>query len=218
MEYRWDDAQAQKIAIESRSTPGSEELELLVYLRLPEGASFEATLREARRLEKTLAGRPEIDHWVDFVGAGAPRFYLPLNVQLTQPNFAQFVITEKSVDDRAKLERWLASTLRNSFPAVRTRVSPLETGPSVGYPVQFRVSGSDLGTVREIAEKVAATMKDDARTTGVHFDWDEPGERSVRFEIDQQKARGLGITSEAVASFLAISSRSWAVSCSLPSL
>jgi multidrug efflux pump subunit AcrB len=184
--------------------PSSERPELLVDMRLPEGASFEATLREAARLEKTLAGRPEIDHLVDFVGAGAPRFYLPLDVQLTQPNFAQFVITAKSVDERTKLERWLASTLRNSFPAVRARVSPLETGPSVGYPVQFRVSGSDLGTVREIAEKVAATMKADDRTTGVHFDWDEPGERSVRFEIDQQKARGLGVTSEDVASFLAM--------------
>jgi multidrug efflux pump len=184
--------------------PSSERPELLVDLRLPEGASFEATLREAGRLEKTLAGRPEIDHWVDFVGAGAPRFYLPLDVQLTQPNFAQFVITAKSVDDRARLERWIASTLQSSFPAARTRVSRLETGPSVGYPVQFRVSGNDLGTVREIAEKVAATMKADARTTGVHFDWDEPGERSVRFEIDQQKARELGVTSEDVSSFLAM--------------
>ncbi|MGF6873766.1 efflux RND transporter permease subunit [Paraburkholderia sp. MM5477-R1] len=184
--------------------PSSERPELLVDMRLPEGASFEATLREAARLEKTLAGRPEIDHLVDFVGAGAPRFYLPLDVQLPQPNFAQLVITAKSVDDRAKLERWLASTLPNSFPAVRARVSPLQTGPSVGYPVQFRVSGSDLATVREIAEKVAATMKADARTTGVHFDWDEPGERSVRFEIDQQKARELGVTSEDVASFLAM--------------
>ncbi|HEX3382492.1 MAG TPA: efflux RND transporter permease subunit [Paraburkholderia sp.] len=184
--------------------PSSERPELLVDMRLPEGASFEATLREAARLEKTLAGRPEIDHLVDFVGAGAPRFYLPLDVQLTQPNFAQFVITAKSVDDRAKLERWLASTLQKSFPAVRARVSPLETGPSVGYPVQFRVSGNDLGTVREIAEKVAATMKANAHTRGVHFDWDEPGERSVRFEIDQQKARELGVTSEDVGSFLAM--------------
>ncbi|MCC8404572.1 efflux RND transporter permease subunit [Paraburkholderia sp. MMS20-SJTN17] len=184
--------------------PSSERPELLIDVRLPEGASFEATLREAARLERTLAGRPEIDHLVDFVGAGAPRFYLPLDVQLTQPNFAQFVVTAKSVDDRAKLERWLAGTLQKGFPAVRTRVSPLETGPSVGYPVQFRVSGSDLGIVREIAEKVAAIMKDDDRTTGVHFDWDEPGERSVRFEIDQQKARERGVSSEDVGSFLAM--------------
>jgi multidrug efflux pump subunit AcrB len=184
--------------------PSSERPELLVDMRLPEGASFEATLREAERLEKTLAGRPEIDHLVDFVGTGAPRFYLPLDVQLPHANFAQIVITAKSVDARERLARWLASTLQNSFPAARTRVSPLETGPAVGYPVQFRVSGNDLGTVRNIAEKVAATMKADARTTGVHFDWDEPGERSVRFEIDQQKARELGVTSEDVSSFLAM--------------
>ncbi|MFP3740563.1 hypothetical protein, partial [Burkholderia sp. SIMBA_019] len=80
--------------------PSSDRPELLVDVRLPEGASFDATLREAKRLEKVLVGRPEIDHSVNFVGTGAPRFYLPLDQQLTQPNFAQFVITAKSVKER----------------------------------------------------------------------------------------------------------------------
>ncbi|RKP52843.1 efflux RND transporter permease subunit [Trinickia fusca] len=184
--------------------PSSDRPELLIDVRLPEGASFDATLRESKRLEKTLDGRPEIDHFVDFVGTGAPRFYLPLDQQLPQPNFAQFVVTAKSVEDREKLARWLDTTLENDFPAVRTRLSRLENGPPVGYPVQFRVSGDDIATVRGIAEKVAATMRADARTRNVQFDWDEPGERSVSFEIDQQKARALGVTSQDVSSFLAM--------------
>ncbi|TKC90277.1 efflux RND transporter permease subunit [Trinickia terrae] len=184
--------------------PSSDRPELLVDVRLPEGASFDATLRQAERLEKTLAGRPEIDHYADFVGSGAPRFYLPLDQQLTLPNFAQFVITAKSVEDREKLARWLDGTLRENFPAIRTRLSRLENGPPVGYPVQFRVSGDDIATVRSIAEKVAATMRADRRTTGVQFDWDEPAERSVRFEIDQKKAREVGVTSQDVSSFLAL--------------
>jgi multidrug efflux pump len=185
--------------------PSSDRPELLVDVRLPEGASFDATLRQAQRLEKTLAGRPEIDHFVDFVGTGAPRFYLPLDQQLQQPNFAQFVITAKSVEEREKLATWLAGTLRERFPAIRTRLSRLENGPPVGYPVQFRVSGDDIATVRSISEKVAAVMRADHRTTGVQFDWDEPAERSVRFDIDQKKARAVGVTSQDVSSFLAMS-------------
>ncbi|MCA8220739.1 efflux RND transporter permease subunit [Burkholderia multivorans] len=184
--------------------PSSDRPELLVDLRLPEGASFAATLRETQRVEQAIAKRPEIDHWVNFVGSGAPRFYLPLDQQLQLPNFAQFVITAKSVEDREKLASWLETTLRDRFPAVRWRLSRLENGPPVGYPVQFRVSGDDIATVRSIADKVAATMRGDARTVNVQFDWDEPAERSVRFELDQKKARELNVTSQDVSSFLAM--------------
>ncbi|QQJ95681.1 efflux RND transporter permease subunit [Burkholderia ambifaria] len=184
--------------------PSSDRPELLVDVRLPEGASFAATLRETERLEKILDKRPEIDHSVNFVGSGAPRFYLPLDQQLQLPNFAQFVVTAKSVKDREKLATWLETTLRDQFPAVRWRLSRLENGPPVGYPVQFRVSGDDIATVRSIAEKVAATMRGDARTVNVQFDWDEPAERSVRFELDQKKARALNVTSQDVSSFLAM--------------
>jgi len=184
--------------------PSSDRPELLVDMRLPEGASFEATLREAKRLEKTLDGRPEIDHFVDFVGTGAPRFYLPLDQQLQQPNFAQFVVTAKSVEDREKLARWLDTQLENQFPGVRTRLSRLENGPPVGFPIQFRVSGDDIATVRSIAEKVASMVRADTRTRNVQFDWDEPAERSLSFEIDQMKAHELGVTSQDVSNFLAM--------------
>ncbi|AOJ09904.1 efflux RND transporter permease subunit [Burkholderia mayonis] len=184
--------------------PSSDRPELLVDLRLPEGASFDATLKQAQRFEKLIEKRPEIDHSVNFVGSGAPRFYLPLDQQLQLPNFAQFVITAKSVEDREKLSAWLAPMLRDQFPAVRTRISRLENGPPVGYPVQFRVSGDSIATTRSIAEKVAATMRADSRAVNVQFDWDEPAERSVRFELDQHKARELNVTSQDVAGFLAM--------------
>ncbi|GAU06761.1 efflux RND transporter permease subunit [Burkholderia stabilis] len=184
--------------------PNSERPELLVDMRLPEGASFDATLREAKRLEKALDGRPEIDHVVDFVGTGAPRFYLPLDQQLQQPNFAQFVIAARDVETRDRLSHWLESTLATGFPTVRTRVARLENGPPVGFPIKFRISGDDIATVRGIAEKVADKVRADARTRNVQFDWDEPAERSVSFEIDQLKARQLGVTSEDVSSFLAM--------------
>ncbi|GAB3626665.1 Cobalt-zinc-cadmium resistance protein CzcA [Pandoraea terrae] len=184
--------------------PSSDRPELLVDLRLQEGASFDATLRETTRLEKALDGRPEIDHTVSFVGSGAPRFYLPLDQQLAQPNFAQLVVTTKSVKDREALARWLAPKLREEFPSVRTRLSRLENGPPVGFPVQFRVSGDDIATVRKFADQVAAVMRADNRTSDVQLDWDEPSQRSVRFEVDQQKARALGVSSDDISNFIAM--------------
>ncbi|MFY0475554.1 efflux RND transporter permease subunit [Achromobacter marplatensis] len=184
--------------------PSSDRTELLVDVRLQEGASFAATLRQVERLEKALDGRPEIDHSVSFVGTGAPRFYLPLDQQLATPNFAQLVITAHSVEDREKLAQWLTPMLRQEFPAIRTRLSRLENGPPVGYPVQFRVSGDKISDVRAVAEKVAAEVRADSSSVNVQFDWDEPSERSVRFEIDQQKARELGISSSDISDFLAM--------------
>jgi multidrug efflux pump subunit AcrB len=184
--------------------PNSERPELLVDLRLPEGASFEATLRESKRLEKVLDGKPGIDHFVDFVGTGAPRFYLPLDQQLQQPNFAQFIVTAKDVETREALMHWLDGKLEKDFSGVRTRVARLENGPPVGFPIKFRVSGDDIATVRTLADTVAQKVRADSRTRNVQFDWDEPAERSISFEIDQNRARQLGVTSEDVSSFLAM--------------
>jgi multidrug efflux pump subunit AcrB len=185
--------------------PSSERPELLVDIRLPEGASFAATLREAQRFEAELANRPEVDHYVDFVGSGAPRFYLTLDEQLAAPNLAQFVIVTKSVKAREQLRTALGTLLAEHFPSVRTRVTRLENGPPVGFPVQFRVSGPEIGTVRQISERVAGAMRSDRDTTNVQFDWDEPGERSVHFEVDQLKARELNISSQDIDNYLQMS-------------
>ncbi len=184
--------------------PSSDRPELMVDLSLPEGASIDATRRETQRLETVIRDRKEVASFVSFVGSGAPRFYLPLDQKLAQPNFAQFVITARDIKQREQLMAWLEVALRRQFPELRTRVSRLENGPPVGFPVQFRVTGDDIAQVRGIAAQVAQVMRADADTTNVQFDWDEPGERSLRFDIDQSKARALGITSEDVANFLAM--------------
>ena len=185
--------------------PSSDRPELLVDFRLPEGASFAATLRQAQRFEAVLNKRPEIDHYVDFVGAGAPRFYLPLDEQLPAPNFAQFVVTAKNVKAREKLAPVLAEVLRTDYATVRTRISRLENGPPIGFPVQFRVSGPEIGTVRQLSEKVAQVMRSNPDTTNVQFDWDEPAERSVHFEVDQTRARQLNVSSQEIANYLQMS-------------
>jgi multidrug efflux pump len=191
--------------------PSSDRPELMVDLRLPEGASFAATQRQAQRFEAVLAKRPEIDHFIDFVGAGAPRFYLPLDQQLAAPNFAQFVVTARSVKDREKLIPVLNEILRTDYATVRTRISRLENGPPIGFPVQFRVTGPEIASVRQWADKVAEVMRGNPDTTNVQFDWDEPAERSVRFEIDQSKARRLNISSQDIANYLDMSLSGYSV-------
>jgi len=185
--------------------PSSDRPEVLVDLRLPEGASFAATLRQAQRLEAALKDRPEIGHYIDFVGSGAPRFYLPLDQQLPATNFSQFVITAHSVKDREKLIPVLNDILHRDFPTTRTRITRLENGPPVGFPVQFRVSGPEIATVRHWAERVAQVLRQNPDSANVQFDWDEPAERSVHFEVDQTQARRLNITSQEIANYLNMS-------------
>jgi multidrug efflux pump subunit AcrB len=185
--------------------PKSERPELLVNLRLPEGASLPATRREAERFEAFLKGRPEVDHYVDFVGAGAPRFYLSLDQELQLPNFAQFVVTAKNFEAREKLEVALTEILHSQFPMLRTRITTLENGPPVGFPVQFRVRGPQIGTVRTVAEQVAQVLRTDPDTDNVQLDWYGPAERSVHFEIDQNRARQLNVSSQDIASYLQMS-------------
>jgi len=179
--------------------PSSDRTELLVDLRLGEGASITATRAVAERMEREIATRPEVDHYVSYVGAGAPRFYLPLDQQLPRPNFAQIVVTARDVEARKRLDVFLEDTLRERFPDISGRVSALENGPPVGFPVQFRVSGDDIGKVRAIAEQVEKVMRADPGTANVQFDWDEPSTRSIHLEIDQDKARVLGLSSQDVA-------------------
>lgn len=181
--------------------PPSNRAEILVDLKLEEGASLKATEAAVKKVEAFLSKQEGIDNYVAYVGMGSPRFYLPLDQQLPQTSFAQFVVLASSLEDRNEIRQSLSDQIRLLLPEVRTRVSLLENGPPVGYPLQFRVSGEDLGLVREWAQKVAATVGDNPNTTNVHLDWGEPS-KVIKLEIDQDRARQLGVTSSELANVL----------------
>jgi len=181
--------------------PASSRPELLVDLRLPEGSSFAATLEQAKKFEGILDRESGIENYVSYVGSGSPRFYLPLDQQLTQSNFAQFVLVAKNNAERERVRDRLLTLFADDFPSLRGRVSRLENGPPVGFPVQFRVSGEDIATVRKIARETADVMREDPATRDVQFDWDEPT-KVIRLVIDQNKARLLGVSSQDLATFL----------------
>lgn len=185
--------------------PSSSRPELMVDMRLPEGGSFQATLAATERMEQFLKSQSEIASYVSYVGTGSPRFFLPLDQQLPQRNFAQFVVTARSVPAREALRTRISSELERAFPDVQGRVTRLENGPPVGFPVQFRVSGDNIAQVREIAARVADVVRADSRTTDVQYDWDGPASKTVRLQVDQEKARLLGVSSDELAQFLDMS-------------
>ncbi len=181
--------------------PASDRPELTVDMTLRQNASIHATEAQAERLEKFLAGDPDVDHFSAYVGRGAIRFILTLNVQLANPFFAQFVIVAKDVQARERLQLKLEKALAGQFPDVVARVSPLELGPPVGWPLQYRVSGPDANEVRRHALDLAGVLGADARVRHVNFDWMEPA-RQVKIQINQDEARQLGISSAALAGIL----------------
>ncbi len=182
--------------------PASDRLEVLIDVRLPEGASFAATAAEVTRLETLLAGQPGIVSYAAYTGTGTPRFFLAFSPELDQPNYAQFVINTRSIADREALLRVLNEQLdRGAFPDVRLRPSRLELGPPVGYPVQFRVIGPDPLKLRAIAADVRRVMRGNPHVRNVGDNWGQLG-KQVSLQLDQDKARRLGLTSEDVATTL----------------
>ncbi len=186
--------------VDNQFFPSSNRNELLVDLWLPQGASFQASERQAKKLEVLLQDDPNIVNYVAYVGGGAPRFYLPLAQELQHSNLTQFVIMTRDNQARETVRERLLERFREDFPEVRGRVQRLENGPPIGYPLQVRVSGGDgdHARLRRIAEEVATVMRANPYTDNVHFDWNEL-DKVIRLDIDQDKARVMGISSQELA-------------------
>jgi multidrug efflux pump subunit AcrB len=187
--------------VEQQFFPASDRPELLVDLRLAQNASIKATQEQVKRFEQVLASDPDILYHTMYVGSGAVRFYLPLNVQLETPNFAQAVVVTRSYAVRDQVRERLERVLENHFDTLMARVQPLALGPPVEWPIQYRISGPDVSEVRRVSGEVAGLIRNHPRTRLVNFNWNELS-KSVHIEIDQDKARRLGLTSEQVATSL----------------
>ena len=181
--------------------PDSTRPELMVDIELAEGASLTATQAQAHKLEALLKQREGIANYVGYVGTGSPRFYLPLDQQLPATNFAQFVVLASDMKSREAVRDWLLKEVVPQFADVQMRVTRLENGPPVGYPVQFRVSGEHIDRVQAIAAQVADKVRQNPHTTNVNLNWSEPS-KVVRLVVDQDRARALGVSSAQIAQFL----------------
>jgi len=181
--------------------PDSTRLELMVDIKLAEGSSLKATEAQVDKLEALLKGHKGLKNYVAYVGTGSPRFYLPLDQQLPQTSFAQFVLLADDIKSREEVRKWLIDTFATKFTDVTARVTRLENGPPVGYPIQFRVSGEHIDQVRALALQIADKVRANKNVANVNLDWQEPS-KVVRLVVDQDRARALGVSSAQLAGFL----------------
>jgi multidrug efflux pump subunit AcrB len=173
--------------------PNSSRPELVIDLRLKEGSSFAATTEQVRKMETALAKDQDVDFFTAYTGAGAPRFYLALNPELPNAGYAQFIVMTQDLEARERVRSRLMASADQQFPQAWVRVTRLELGPPVGYPVQFRVVGPDTQVVRKIARDVEKMVAANPKVRNVQLDWNDPV-RTLKVQLDQDKARALGLT------------------------
>ncbi len=178
--------------------PSATHPELIVELRLKEGASFAATTEQVEKMEAVLAKDADVKYYDAYTGAGSPRFYLALTPELPNPGYAVFVVMTKDIDARERVRSRLMASVGEQFPDVWVRIWRLEMGPPVGFPVQFRVVGPDTQKVREIAREVEHVVASNPKVRDVQLDWNDPV-RTLRVDLDQDKARVLGLAPADVA-------------------
>jgi multidrug efflux pump len=188
--------------VQQQFFPSSDRPELIVDFTLPQNASIAETNRQMQKFEQDmLANNPDVDHWSVYVGQGAPRFILSFDVETPDPSFGQVVVVTKGLDVRDRTRAQLQEYLRKTFPGTDAFVKLLDIGPPVGRPVQYRISGPDIQTVRRLSEELAGVMATNPNLDEVVYDWHEPA-RVVRVNVSQDMARRLGVSSADIAGAL----------------
>ena len=178
--------------------PDSSRPEIMVDIWFPEGTSFAANEVTARRVEQRLMQEEGVASVSSWIGSGVPRFYLPMDQVFPQTNVSQLIVLPKDLKVREALRIKLPALLATEFPEVRGRIKLLPNGPPVPYPVQFRVVGADPLVLRERADEVKAVLRENASMRGVNDNWNE-SVKVIRLEVDQSKARALGVSSQSIA-------------------
>jgi multidrug efflux pump subunit AcrB len=185
--------------VQQQFFPSSDRPELIIDWNLPQNSSIAETSRQMAQFEREmLADNAAVDHWSTYVGRGAPRFILSFDVQPADVAFGQTVIVTKGLDVRDKLKQEIETYLQKTFPGTDGYVKLLEVGPPVGKPIQYRLSGEDLQTVRDLAQKLASIVGSHPALKNLAFDWNEPA-RVVKIDVLQDKARQLGVSSQDIA-------------------
>jgi multidrug efflux pump subunit AcrB len=187
--------------VQQQFFPASNRPELLVTMTMPKNSSITATQAQLERLEKTLVAHPDVVRFSAYVGGGAIRFYLPLDVQLDNDFMSEVVIVTRSLEARDKVLAQLETLLANDFPDVTARISRLELGPPVGWPIQYRVSAPTTDEARRHADQVATVLRASGLVRNVNYDWAERS-KELRVEVDQDKVRQAGLSSEQLAQAL----------------
>ena len=184
--------------VQQQFFPDSSRPEILLDVWYPEGTSIAANEETTKRIEARLMAEPGVESVSTWVGSGVPRFYLPLDAIFPQSNVSQFIILPKDLKLREPLRIKMPAIMAQEFPEVRARTKILPNGPPVAYPVQFRVLGGEPQALRARADEVKAILRASEHMRGVNDNWNE-SIKTMRLEVDQDKARALGVSSQSIA-------------------
>ncbi|NYG31235.1 efflux RND transporter permease subunit [Sphaerotilus montanus] len=184
--------------VQQQFFPDSSRMEIMVNLWLPEGATIQESERVAERFQKRMQQEAGVETVTTWIGSGTPRFYLPLDQIFPQSNVSQSIVLPKDMAAREELRKRLPTLLADEFPEVRGRAQLLPSGPPVPYPVQFRVVGADPQVLRGWADQAKEILRASPNMLGVNDNWNE-SVKVLRLQIDQDKARALGVTSQSIA-------------------
>jgi multidrug efflux pump len=184
--------------VQQQFFPDSSRPEILVDLSLPEGATIQQSLALNQRFEQRMRQESGVTMVTSWVGGGVPRFYLPMDQTFPQSNFSQTIVLPKNLDEREALRKRLPALLASEFPEARTRVKLLPNGPPVAFPVQFRVAGESAAEVRRWGDQAKEILRSNPNMRGVNDNWNEQI-KVLRLDVDQDKARALGVTSQSLA-------------------
>lgn len=188
--------------VERQFFPSSDRTEVLIDITERHNASIARTDASIAALDAFLSQQPEPLFWTSYVGRGAPRFVLAMDVQTPGPFMGQMVVQTPDIAARDALKLKLAEFAETSLVGTDIYVKNLEIGPPVGKPVQYRVSSTDPDAARDAARGLAAVLATEPRLRDIALDWNEPA-RVVRVEVDQDRARQLGLSSQDVSNALA---------------
>jgi len=187
--------------VEQQFFPTSDRTEIIVDVTERANASIAKTDEDMAKIEAMLSDESDALFWTTYVGRGAPRFVLSMDVPTPGPYMGQIVIQTPDLAARDRLKARLVEFAGRELIGTDVYVKNLEIGPPVGKPVQYRVSSPDLDQARDAARELAAVLATEPRLRDITLDWNEPA-RVVRLRVNQDQARRLGLTNEDIAGAL----------------
>jgi len=174
--------------------PASEKPQFIINTLTPLQTNLERTDTVSRYVEKVVSAIPEVSFFATNVGKGNPRIYYNVSQENEHTDFAQtFVQLDEHASPEKKLE--IINTLRdqfNQYPGAKIEVKNFEQGPPVAAPIEIRLIGDNLDTLRALAGRVEHMLKQTEGTLYVNNPVSNL-KSDMRVVINQDKARMTGI-------------------------
>jgi multidrug efflux pump subunit AcrB len=181
-------------SVKQQFFPTSDRPEVLVEVRMPEGASIETTTATVKKLEGWLKEQPETKIATSYIGQGAPRFFFAMAPELPNPAFAKIVALTPDAHAREELKHRLREAIASGLaPEASVRVTQLVFGPYTPFPVEFRITGPDPDQLYKISDEALAIMRSVPDVRQPNRDW---GNRTpvLRFLPDQDRLNLIGLS------------------------